>query len=284
MKVGLVTLNLGLLKFLGGRIQPVPYVEERLAVVPKQLRRLNAEIVVLQEIYTEDHRQYLISQLEDIYTQIGYVRQRSILGLENGLMVLSKMKLQARLERFRANLIDEKLFDFKGILICRVNGGEIDRWSLVNTHTTAGGLCLHPESKTSNAIRARQVEQVVQACNAEAGITIIAGDFNAGPGVSEDNFRQLLDAGFVSAYDSMHRRNSHPTWDPQNPLNQDGPHKGSPPQRIDHVFIRSKDLEARRVVLLGSDICCREKIVTTPRGPVTASDHFGLRVELEMNQ
>lgn len=57
MRVRLVTLNLGLLNFLGGRIQPVPYVEERLAAVPRELRRLNADIVVLQEIYRPNHRQ-----------------------------------------------------------------------------------------------------------------------------------------------------------------------------------------------------------------------------------
>jgi endonuclease/exonuclease/phosphatase family metal-dependent hydrolase len=284
VKIGLVTWNVGLLKFLGDRIQPVPYVEERLAVVPEQLRRLNAEIVVLQEIYREDHRQYLISRLKDVYTQIAYVREKPILGLENGLMVLSRLKLDFRLELFRANLVDEKLFDRKGFLVCRFDGGACGKWSLLNIHTTAGGLYRHPESKAANVIRARQIGQILRAAKAEPGITIIAGDFNSGPGVSEENFRQVLDAGFDSAYDLMHGPDSHPTWDPTNPLNRDGPHRRCPPQRIDHVVVRREDLEARRVVLLRCDIHCREGVVPTPKGLVTVSDHFGLVFDFEINQ
>jgi endonuclease/exonuclease/phosphatase family metal-dependent hydrolase len=275
-------LNVGLLTFFGGRIQPVPFVNERLAAVPGQLRRLNAEIIVLQEIYREDHRQFLISSLKDIYSQIAYVREKSILGLENELMVLSRVKLEFQLERFRANLLDEGLFDRKGILVCRIDGGPSGKWTLLNIHTTAGGLCLHPESKIANVVRARQIHQLLCAANAEPGIVIIAGDFNAGPGVSDENFRQVLEAGFDSAYDLMHRPDSFPTWDPTNLLNRGGPHRTSPPQRIDHVLIRREDLLARKVALLRCDICCQEEIVPTPNGPVTISDHFGLLVWLDI--
>ncbi len=282
MKVGLLTLNVGLLKFLGGRIQPVPYVEERLAVLSKELRRLNTAIVALQEIYLEEHRRYLVSQLQDVYSYFAYVREKPICGLENGLMVLSTMKLDFQLERFRASPVDEKLFACKGVLVCRIDGGGSGNWSLLNVHTTAGGVRLHPESKKANLIRSRQIDQILRTSDAEAGMTIIAGDLNAGPGVSEENFRQFLSGGFESAYDLMHESDSNPTWDPANPLNRDGPHRTSPPQRIDHVLIQRSDMEAHRLCLLSSDICCREQIVPTPRGPVTVSDHFGLCVELKI--
>lgn len=206
-----------------------------------------------------------------------------MLGLGNGLMVLSTQRLNFRLEPFGWNPFDEKLFARKGILVCRIDGGAMGKdWSLLNIHTTAGGMCLHPESQKANLIRAGQIDQILHVSNADPGITVIAGDLNAGPGVSEETFRQVLDAGFESTYDSMHAPDSYPTWDPTNVLNRNGPHQRSPPQRIDHVFVRRVDLAEHRVNLRCCDICCREEVVPTPEGLATISDHFGLCVDLEV--
>lgn len=197
-------------------------------------------------------------------------------------MVLSTEEFDPRFERFMAAPFEERLFDRKGVLICRFATNDGD-WALLNTHTTAGGLRLHPESNKANLVRSKQIDQLLRIAKSEEDVTVIVGDLNAGPGVSEDNFRQFMDAGFISAHDWIHQSDPNPTWDPANPLNQNGPHRNCPPQRIDHVLVKSVDIASRALCLLRSEICCRDAVAATPHGPVTVSDHYALRVEFSLN-
>jgi endonuclease/exonuclease/phosphatase family metal-dependent hydrolase len=211
-----------------------------------------------------------------------YRRNRRNLGIENGLMTLSKTPVAGSLALFRDAAIDERFLDNKGVLSCRIEVGGGGGLILLNLHTTAGSLLLHPEAPKANRIRSRQIGQILSLAAAEGAVTMIAGDLNAGPGVSEENFRQVLEAGYESAYDLLHAPDQVYTWDPANRLNRNGPHRSSPPQRIDHVFIRKSDLVRGRIRLLSSVICCQEESVSTPLGEkVTVSDHFGLQVDLE---
>jgi endonuclease/exonuclease/phosphatase family metal-dependent hydrolase len=225
----------------------------------------------------------VLSQLQEVLPYAAYVRKKSLLGLESDLMVCSAMSLKCRFEPFREATLDEKLFGQYGFLICRIEDGNGGTWSLINVHTTAGGLWQHPESAQVDLIRARQIDQLLNAANSEPGISIIAGDLNAGPNVSETNFRQVQEAGYESVHDLLHGHDSGSTWDPQNPLNRDGPHRACPPQRIDHVFVRKRDLASRLIVPLSSSICFQEAVVPIGTQWVTVSDHFGLSVDIELN-
>jgi endonuclease/exonuclease/phosphatase family metal-dependent hydrolase len=276
-------LNAGLLSALGGRLEFAPFVAERLAALPAALRRLDADIVALQEVYRQQHREFILAELRDVFPHFAYRRERHNRGIENGLMTLSRTPAIGSLTLFHDATIDEKLLDNKGALLCRIElkgGGSL---ILINLHTTAGSFLLHPEAPKTNRIRSRQIAQMLALAASEAGVTILAGDFNAGPGVSEENFRQVLAAEFESAYDLTHPPDQVYTWDPANRLNSSGPHRSSPPQRIDHVFIRKSDLAGGRIGLLRCEVCCVEAIVPTPQGEqVTVSDHYGLQVDLEV--
>jgi endonuclease/exonuclease/phosphatase family metal-dependent hydrolase len=282
VKLRLATLNVGLLRLFGSLVQPAPYVEERLAALPRALRALGAQIIALQEVYREPHRQFLIECLQDVFPYSAYSRDKPWWGLENGLMIFSTMPLEYRFERFEASPLDEKLVDCKGILISRFRDEKGGSWSLLNIHTTAGGIWRHPESPPADFIRARQIEQILRAAQAEPWLSIIAGDLNAGPGVSEGNFQQLEDAGYQSIHDLLNGRESGATWDPGNPLNANGPHRLCPLQRIDHLFVRREDLASGRVLAISSAICCRDATVPTLAGMVTVSDHYGLAFEIEL--
>ena len=112
---------------------------------------------------------------------------------------------------------------------------------------------------------------------------IVAGDLNAGPGVSEVNFNQILNAGFASVHDLIQPRTEDVTWHPANPLNANGPHKGCPPQRIDHVFVRATDLTQKKLLPISSRICLQEPVITVKgRQNLTVSDHFALLVEVDL--
>jgi endonuclease/exonuclease/phosphatase family metal-dependent hydrolase len=153
-----------------------------------------------------------------------------------------------------------------------------------NANTTAGGLFNHPESKRMNQIRARQLDQLLRvAGRARDSVELILGDMNAGPGVSEENYLQILEAGWVDIHRFLNPETQEVTWDPMNPLNRKGPHRRCPPQRIDHVFARKEDIDRGVVVPTRSEIIFCDPIVRLPEGPyVPVSDHFGLRIEMDI--
>ena len=281
MKLKLVTLNAGLLSFFGGLLKFAPFVEERVIELPRQLRKLNPDILILQEVYWQWHREWIISELRDLLPHSLYSRKIRHLGLENGLMMLSKMPGSGSLHLFQAAPPDERFLDSKGFFAANLamSNGNLN---VINLHTTAGGFWLHPESSKANRIRASQIQQVLDYARTVTGTLLITGDLNAGPGVSEENFRQFTDTDYDSIHDLLHPGSTEFTWDPENQLNRTSPHKTCPPQRIDHVLIRKTDIQSGRLQPLTSVICCREEVVAVPSGKkVTVSDHFALNVEME---
>jgi endonuclease/exonuclease/phosphatase family metal-dependent hydrolase len=276
-------LNAGLLKLLG-RSVPAPFVQERLAALPSQLRNLECDVVLLQEIYGHSTRHWLAESLEDVFPYAIYPEKKRYWGLANGLMVLSRYVASGDVELFRYTPFDEALFDSKGIMFTQHElPGEI-ALTIMNIHTTAGGVLRHPEDKRIDEIRSRQIAQGLKRVARLPSPLIIAGDLNAGPGVSEVNFRQILDAGFVSVHDLFHDEISDVTWDPRNPLNSSGPHKACPRQRIDHIFIRTEDFRQNRMRPLSSVICLQTPVVQIEGGNfVTVSDHYGICVEIDVS-
>lgn len=277
----ILTLNTGLLSILGGRVQFAPYVEERLAELPRQLKKLDVDILALQEVYRQPHREWIISGLRDVLPYSLYVRKKRHWGLENGLMLLSKTPVSGSLHLFQAAPMDERFLDSKGFLVANLEMGGRNL-TVINLHTTAGGLRSHPESLKANRLRANQIQQVIDYARNVAGTLVVTGDLNAGLGVSEENFQQFLDADYASIHDLLHPGSDECTWDPQNQLNRASPHKKCPPQRIDHVLIHNADLQSGQLRPLSSVICCCDEVVPVLSGnKVTVSDHFGLLVEVE---
>lgn len=280
MKFTLITFNVGLLGLLRGFYQPVPFVEQRLQALPDALFNMNADVIALQEIYGQSHRRYLASATRNVFPFFSQMPKSSVLKLDNGLMTLSKFMMSSDLELFRSALPDEKLFDNKGLLVSRLRLSATIEVLLINIHATAGGCLFHSESADADRVRAKQIAQLLNRARRETkAVVIIAGDLNAGPKVSESNYRLFAMDGFVSVHDWINKSSAEVTWDPANSLNRSGRHRNSPPQRVDHVFVRQQDLAARRIQPLESTIECKEEVVVTPGGQrVSLSDHFSIRV------
>jgi endonuclease/exonuclease/phosphatase family metal-dependent hydrolase len=283
MKIRLLTLNAGLLE-LFGREFPTPFVSERARELAIQIESLDCDIVLLQEIYGDTYRRNLAEALKQLLPYPVSPRKKRNFGLQNGLMALSRYPATGSVELFRDAPLDETLFDSKGVLITQhqLPGGTT--LTILNLHTTAGGMFNHPESAKIEVFRSRQVQQVIDCANRFKSPLLVAGDLNAGPGVSEVNFQQLLDAGFLSLHDLVSPQSKDVTWDPLNSLNDKGPHKACPPQRIDHVFLRSADYKEKKVRALSSEICLDKPVVKVPGSTaVSISDHYGICVELELS-
>jgi endonuclease/exonuclease/phosphatase family metal-dependent hydrolase len=270
-RVTVVTFNAGLLRAFGGLLEPAPFVSERRAAIPHALAACGADLVLLQEVHDETSRRAISLALPN---QAYDARWRS------SLMALSTSPIRAALVPFRDSTLEERLFDCRGVLV-------VERGDLValNFHTTAGGLRHHPESVAADAIRARQIEQLLDVADEQrAPLVVIAGDLNAGPGVSQSNYDRFEQRGWIDVHALLHPGSRDVTWDPHNPLNSSGPHRTSPPQRVDHLFVRQCDVNEGRATPHSSEIIFAHAVVATPAGAMTLSDHYALRVTLGYHQ
>ncbi len=256
---------------------PVAWPQERLRQLPAALEALAADIICLQELFHPPLQEWLCHTLSPHFPHVAGLATRSPqLRLGNELLVLSRFPLGgARLYRFGHAAREERLFTTKGFLHVRLEIPGLGTVNLVNFHTTAGGARAHPESPGMEAIRARQISQILEVIM-PLPRALLVGDLNAGPHTSTHIYKVVGARGFVDAFSTCGGEGM--TWDPANPLVARGRESHLPPQRIDHVFLSSALAEQlapqiARVVL-------HEHSVATPDGDVPYSDHYGVLTEL----
>ena len=307
MKV--VTFNAGLLslRLPGGlkAVEPAAWVEERLACMPAALTALHADVLLLQEVYSPLHKRVLAHALADVLPYAAYnaTSPRWRL-LPDSLMILSRYPMaEAGFVRFRTARLDERLLDTKGFFCAHMPVTPVGPLFVLNVHATAG-LLSHPENGAVDAVRAAQIDEVVDHALGHAGPAnvLLGGDFNCGPGVADDpaqpvpalvlrsqaiagpervsmaNYRRLALRGFADTHRTLGLPEA-PTWSPkENPLNVGGDHavKQCCAQRIDHVHVKPGQLRP-----IGGGLCLNDPVVPLPEGShVPLSDHYGYWVEL----
>lgn len=278
----LLTLNAGLaLARLFGKtvVAPAPFVEERCRALPGAIAGLDADTVLLQEIYEPEHRDHVVTQLAEQYPHIARCDTSGFATKDHGLMILSKHPLSgSHFTSFNQRLFDERLSVKKGFISTVVDAPVFGRTFLTNAHTTAGGLFRHPERKGIDAVRQCQLLQIMAAAMGSGlNARIIGGDLNTGPEVSRSNYDLLLAAGYHDPYIPRYS-SAEPTatWNPKNPLNSNGPHRMCPPQRIDHVLVWG--MPVMDIIVTDTRIVLHEPTVEVQTGYVTVSDHYGFLV------
>ncbi len=279
----IVTYNVGLLDvWLFGKklFEFAPYTRARSFAIPGELAGTECDILFMQELYHENDVRLVREALSESMPYSVVSDAPCGLRLGHGLAIFSRLPLTASEDkRFTYQLIDERIFGPKGYLSATVMHPDLGAILLINTHTTAGGFFGHPESKKTDACRAKQLAELIQE-GRKASYSIIAGDLNCGPDVSVGNFMSFQDDGYALPEMPSEQQDIGPTWDPQNSLNADGPHKSSPAQQIDHVLF-SKDLAT---TLSAVRI---ERMFQEPRfisGVFhTLSDHYGIGVSVAYN-
>jgi endonuclease/exonuclease/phosphatase family metal-dependent hydrolase len=280
--IRILSLNAGLLRRFAGLLEPAPAVMARLVALPEALREHDADLIALQEVYDGKHQAFLIRALRASYPFAVISPARHWIGLGDGLLFLSRCALDVSFCPFSAGPVEERWLARKGVLGVTLRAPE--RLRVLNVHTSAGGLFRHPESARMDALRERQILQLLGVAAERRDVPVaIVGDLNAGPGVSDANYRLFERHGYTDVYARLHPAGEEPTWDPRNPLNVGGPHRACPPQRIDHAFVRRADLEGGVVLPRRCEVVLGEKCVQQAnRRRVPVSDHSGLLVELEL--
>jgi sphingomyelin phosphodiesterase 2 len=286
VSLSLLTLNCGLLRLgLLGRalLEPAPYIRERFAALPEALRAVDADIVALQEIYRVAHKRALIAALAEHWPHAAYPLKKPWLKLDCGLLVLSRHPIpRESFHPFRAATGDERRFVHRGFLATDHAVPGLGTIRLLSFHTTAGGLRHDPEAAFTDAVRGRQIDEILDFAERDPATPhVLIGDLNAGPPVSMGNYRQVLERGYVDLYAALHGTAAERavTWDAQQPLNRRGPHAHQRPQRIDHVFLHRRWLD--RFAATDAKIVLTEPVVPVPGGArVTVADHYGVYVRV----
>jgi endonuclease/exonuclease/phosphatase family metal-dependent hydrolase len=275
--IRIVTLNAGLLRRLAGLLEPAPYVAARRDALASALVAFDADVIALQEVYERHDQDVVIDAVG--YPHVARGPGSTRLRLGSGLLVLSRRPFRSRFIAYDAAFVEELVFTIKGILVV-----ELGDLTLVTTHTSAGGLTRHPEAADSDAVRDRQIQQLIRVGEMVHSPAIILGDLNTGPRVSETNYRRLVSTGWSDLFALHHPGDATSiTWDPRNELNADGWHRRCPGQRIDHAFARASALERGDLTLRRCDIVLAQPSVPVGARIVTVSDHAGLLVELVRN-
>lgn len=226
---------------------------QRRALVIEELRTLDPDVIVLQEVLQHES---LRNQAEDLAAALGYQAWfASVDPAGNvrryGNAILTRHPVLARDWTPLRPREDARNAAFVRI---EVGGRSLNIYA---THPN------YRDDAEGERMRRQQSGDLLAFIGRTAGDapSIVAGDFNA---ASDRPEMALIGAGFDNAYDALHgRADSRPTLNPH--------YFPDDPRRIDHVYLQRgalKPLEARIVL-------DREG---TPG--VWPSDHFGLYVRI----
>lgn len=276
------TWNVGLLQVGPARrplFQFAPHVDARSAVQAELILQAGFDVLAIQECFGAGRRTRLGDELAGHLGVAATSPASRLRPLDAGLLVASRLESRApSLAPLGERLFDEALFARPSLqrVEIRTPGG---RWVAVyNTHTTAGGLFSHPESRRAERVRAAQFRQIIARAIADPLPTIVCGDINAGPLVSPSNFALFSDAGFLDAVGAAASPETpQATWEQRNPLNIDSPHATSPDQRIDHVLLSPA---TRRILTPERSQRLFDAPMLLPglEREITASDHYAMAV------
>jgi endonuclease/exonuclease/phosphatase family metal-dependent hydrolase len=257
-----------------------PYTRFRSQATVREVLTLGSDLIFLQEIYHEDDIRVLLQETREIYPFSVASPKSSWPRLNSGLVVLSKFPIvESATSYFSAQAIDEFVFCPKGYLSGVLDHPSLGMVTFVNTHLTAGGLMNHPENQRAKSLRKLQIQQLLSS-NTDA--LLLIGDLNCSPEVDSENFLLIKSHFDLDAALDLETQKGCFTWDPKNFLNQSCAHSTSPPQRIDHILIKTDGFTSCRVLF--AQISLGEAIHSVENVTITASDHNALSVQFESHK
>jgi len=256
--------------------RPVEFIEQRLQHLAIALEQSNADIIFLQELFHRNYQDILSHALKRSYPYIlGHAPRGWKLRLGNELLILSRYPLTAgQLTRFKQAPAEELRHTSKGFYHAQIEVPELGKLNLVNFHMSAGGKYKHPQSRSMEKIRHQQIKQLL-ALTQNLDNAIIAGDLNAGPEVSNENYQQMLSANLYDLFAESGALGM--SWDPFNPLVVRGNESHLPAQRIDHIFTDNKMFKTINNVK--ASITFDKPCVANDKSVFPLSDHYAIEVE-----
>lgn len=285
--IKVISFNAGLIdvNLLGFSIvKPADHLEQRARMMASSLEAQDADVIAIQELYDRKHVDNLVDEMKGSFP-FHYRKSTSSARIDNGLFLLSKFPIRGRrMSTLRSGPWDETVFCSKSIMSVQIAIDPSNDLNIINIHATSGGLLNAQDAEKITQIRQEQITQAKEIADTYDGdLSIILGDFNAGPEIAPRNYEFLKGYGYVDAYlDYCKAQKLEPeiTWDAENILNVNGTHSDSISQRIDHIFLSPGF--AAKTEIIDSKIIFKEAIVKIEQGNmVTISDHYGTMAELK---
>jgi endonuclease/exonuclease/phosphatase family metal-dependent hydrolase len=262
---------------------PSQQKRRRMRQLPHALAVLDADVIVLQEMFDVRARQRVLRELCPPYeTTPDAMRSRRILGLvpideTGGLLVLSRLPIGAsrfiRHPRDVGSKPDERI-GHKGGMILHLDT-PLGRVTLLALHLYAGTKRKHAH------VRCAQLAPLLEAANGEANgnPVVLAGDINTSPtlGYPDPEYAALLEAGFsdpLPPNPTPAARTA--TWVPSRNRYAALPYQETKTDaRYDYVLTRSGLAHAWSV---------KDARTVLDEPGAHLSDHIGVRVELELSR
>ena len=237
------------LKVLSFNIWDLPlfFVKNRKARIKgtaEYLKKLNADIICLQESFDTKHRLFLKDALTDNYYMAGDTEETrrilffKLLDMSGGLVIFSKFPI------LESNFVSySRLFNSaagevlarKGFLeaIVKTPKGKI---RILNTH-------LHEETPLfDQAVRMSQLAKLFGLIRQDNLPTILTGDFNEEALMHQEKFSALFDSrGFKHPIKAANAKDVVPTHRPGNPYVDNWMNRTSIPKRYDYILIKGMD-------------------------------------------
>ncbi|CDJ36606.1 endonuclease/exonuclease/phosphatase domain-containing protein, putative [Eimeria mitis] len=210
----LLSFNAGLLeyKLCGLRVyQNPPFTQRRLHHIPAALLSTGADIICLQEVYGDNHADFIIESTRHKLPFVGRRTSGGRFSLHNGLMVLSKYPIvHTQFHKFEDVTYIERCFASKGMLEVAVDVPSIGVIAIFNIHLASGAV--DPESRYVEDVRAAEIRQLLKACDAAADrghVPLVIGDLNAAPHLCASNYKCFVERGWRDCWLHVHGHQRH---------------------------------------------------------------------------
>ncbi len=263
----IISFNVGLtrLKFIPFNYNFVPLVSDRVRLLPASLKAEGADVICLQEVFERGLFKKLRAELMDMYPY-SYHGNKGWKLFNKGLAIFSKHKFEHVSEIGFKTLGLEK-FAQKGASVVRFIEGPYEKLMLANVHFPYGGyIGSAPAFAPIVALRDKAIEHLHQALLRLGHLVVMAGDFNFGPTMTQQNYEYLLSLGYKNL------TSEEITWDPENPLNK--LFTMMKPQSLDHIFVNNTLFE--KISSVTNRVLFKESIRLPNGNTVNLSDHYGV--------
>lgn len=242
---------------------------ERLPLIIEELRRVDADVLALQEVWTSDGRSSAVAIAEALgFERVQAARLEMSPGVLFGNAVVSRWPIIGH-EMRPLPPVDAP--DEERLVLRADVQGPRGPFQVYSTH-------LNWRFDQSH-VRQAQVETIaafVQESRPRSYPPIVCGDFNAEPG--SDEIRTLTgqrtvasELVLVDCWPFVHPHEPGSTWDNENPFVAE---QLEPTRRIDYVFAGWHKARGAGVPVSA------QLIGTTPTAGMHPSDHYGVAVDL----
>lgn len=179
------TLNSWLLEIPPFAYEISQKTDERLSKLPTFLKKLDAEVILLQEVWNFKHFLFIDQQLSNKGYHSCFVKADSITNLGSGLAIFSKYPLLEKsciLKVFSTFTMIEEFFVSKGVLTVKIQHHRLGIINLFNTHlgsveVNEFGVANISHGKSRNG-QASELISFVKTQTKKEDLVILAGDFN----------------------------------------------------------------------------------------------------------